>query len=174
MMAAGFPDVYTGSVPIVGLSTYERVPTGTGAYWPAGYRRPGAGLFAAFKRHPMGVITGDKDFNYQEITTAADQLKKDGVNVRVFDYEGTGHEMPTAERFAEAIGWVDGAYREIVKGEDAAAGKAMEGYRARYPEGKAPDEAGRRLLERVVEAGPWGQHAWEAVETLAVQSAQRK
>jgi hypothetical protein len=166
MMAACFSDIFTGSAPIVGLSCYERVPTGVGAYWPAGYRRPRGRMYSLFKEHPMAAITGDKDFNRQEITTAAELMARDGVNVRLFDYPGMAHEAPTAERFGEVMRWVDGPYQETVKGEAEAAAKAMEVYRERAGPGEELDEAGRRLLMRAIDAGPWTGPAWEAVGIL--------
>jgi dienelactone hydrolase len=170
MMAACFPDVYTGAVPIVGLSCYERVPTGTGAYWPAGYRQPRAKWFGLFREHRMGAITGDEDFNAPEMRTAAEIMRKDGVAVRLFEYEGMGHVMPTPERFAEVLEWVDEPYQRRAKEDEEAAARALEVYRARTGEkaagGDALSEGDRRLLLRVLEAGPWTDAAWEAVGVL--------
>lgn len=161
-----FPEVFTGAVPIVGLSHYESVPTGTGSAWPAGYARPDGPVFRLFTSRPMGVITGTKDFNQREIENATHLMRKDGLDVRVFQYDEMGHEMPTPERFADAMEWVDRVYQEARREESEAARAAMETYVQRFKGEPPKDAAARKLLVRVTEVGPWTEPAWRAVELL--------
>lgn len=165
-LLACFPDLFTGAVPIVGLSHYANVPTGTGSAWPAGYARPEGPVFRLFKSRPMGVITGTKDFNQLEIENATHLMVKDGLDVRVFQYDEMGHEMPTPERFAEALGWVDRVYQDARRRETEAAREAMEAYVQRYQAEPPKNAAARNLLVRVTDVGPWTEQAWRAVELL--------
>ncbi|MGE4197310.1 MAG: hypothetical protein AB7G11_09335, partial [Phycisphaerales bacterium] len=48
MLQACFPDYFTGSVPIVGLSCYQPVPLGNSRFAPAGYSRPPGPRLALF------------------------------------------------------------------------------------------------------------------------------
>ncbi len=160
-----FPDNFGGAVPIVGLSHYERVPTGVGGSWAAGYVRPAAPLYRLLKERPIAPMTGRKDFNYLEITHAADLMRRDNLQVKVFGDPDMGHELPVALRFTEAITWVDRPRRDSRDAEVAEAEEALETYERRF--GARLDGAARRHLVKVTEAGPWTPAAWKAVEQLA-------
>ncbi len=168
MLLACFPDVFTGAVPIVGLATYARVPNGVGQWFPRAYERPGSEMFKRFQSYRTAAITGSKDFNQTEIQHAADIMKRDGVNIRVYDYEHMGHELPTAERFKDALGWVDEPYRETRAKEQEAAKKALDAYTARFGSKPPEDESARKLLLRATEVGPWTDAAWKAVSILGI------
>lgn len=165
-LLACFPDVFTGAVPIVGLSHYAPVPTGTGSAWPAGYVRPDAATFRLFQTRPLAPITGSADFNHREIEHAVHLMLKDRLDVRLFDNEEMAHELPTPERFLEALAWVDRVYEQARGAEADAAAKAMATYLQRFGDAPPRDAAGRRLLLRVTEAGPWTVPAWRAAELL--------
>jgi hypothetical protein len=166
MMLACFPDVFTGAVPIVGLSCYDAVPSGTGGWWPRAYLQPKAEMFRLFKTRPMAGMTGQKDFNQIEMEHASDIMRKDGVQVKLFEYPDMGHELPRPERFKEAIEWVDRVWKAKRGEEEVAAKKAWEAYTAKYGERKAEDEGGRRMLMHVTEVGPWTEEAWKAVGVM--------
>jgi len=166
MLAACFPDYFTGAVPIVGLSAYQRVPMGNSRYMPAGYEKPGEKRFSLFRTRRMAAITGGVDFNHSEIVAAAELMKKDGVQIRVFDYEKLGHQLPSADQFLEAITWADEPYQETVKKEEAAAKSLFEKYVQKRGAVPPTDEKGRAELVKVTEAGPWSEPAWKAVELL--------
>jgi len=174
MLLACFPDVFMGAVPIVGLATYERVPNGVGQFWPAAYLRPSSDLFNRFKFHRMAPITGSRDFNQIEIQHATDIMKRDGVNIRLFDYEHMGHELPTTERFTEALKWMDEPYRELRAHEEEAARKALDAYISRFGAKAPEDEPSRRLLLRATEVGPWTPPAWTAAELLGAVDGSRR
>lgn len=155
-----FPDVFTGAVPIVGLDSYQVTPTGTGRAWRQSYDRPSGVLLGMLRKHRMAGISGANDGNYAEMKARLDLLSRDGQDVHLFEQPGMGHEMPTAETFAEAMRWVD----EVAC---ATATKAAEEgaevlRRARAAEG----EARERLLTKVIEESPWSDAAWEAIDLL--------
>ena len=165
-MVGCFPDVFTGAVPIVGLNFYENVPLGTGQYVRAGYMQPQGALMRLLRSRPIAPITGPKDGNYNEITSATYLMNRAGLRVKLFEYEDMAHEMPTPERFQEALTWVDAAYQAQRRAEENAAAKAMAAYESRRPGGPPPDDAARALLVRVTAEGPWTDDAWRAVELL--------
>lgn len=166
MLGACFPDYFTGAVPIVGLSNYQKVPLGNSRYAPAGYEKPPEKRFALFRTRRTAVITGGADFNHPEIVAAAEQLRNDGVQIRVFDYDALGHQMPSPEQFLEAITWADQPYQETSKRESAAAAALLEKYTQKHGTGAPADEKSRAELVKVAEAAPWSDAAWKAVELL--------
>jgi hypothetical protein len=166
IMQGCFPDVFTGAVPIVGLSIYRNVPTGTGKMWPAEFGRPQGNLFALLKTRRIGTITGQRDFNHLEIEQTTELYQRDGVDAKMFDDSKMGHEMPTAARFREALLWVDEPWQKLREGEQAAAREALEAAMAKAPgSGHAPEPV-RKPLVKVTEVGPWTDEAWKAVEVL--------
>jgi predicted esterase len=165
-----FPDVFTGAVPIVGMDTYQNVPTGTGSFVPAGFLRPPDGLLRLLKQRPIAPITGPHDVNYNVILSAAYLMQRDGLRVRVFEYADMGHEMPAPTRFRESLAWIDGVYQGIRRQEEQAAAKTMETYDTRWKGESTTDEAGRRLLVRATAEGPWTEPAWRAAGLLGVSA----
>ncbi len=161
-----FADVFMGAVPITALDYCENVPNGVGQFWRAGYNRPSAPLFRILRQRPIAPITGRKDANYLPITHAVDLMRRDGLDVKVFGDPAMGHEMPTPEDFNAALTWVDRVWKQTRDDEVAAAEKAMEAYRTRFGDGAPRNEAARRMLIKVTEAGAWTDAAWGAVEML--------
>lgn len=166
MLEACFPDYFTGSLPIVGLSCYERVPLGNSRYAPAGYTRPTDKRFTLFKSRRMGVVTGGKDFNEPEIVAAASIMKGDGIAIRVFNDKDMGHELPSASNFLDAMKWVDEPYQAIVEKEREMADGTLEKYIKKHGETPPSDKAARAELVKVTNVGPWTPAAWRAVEML--------
>ncbi len=166
MLQACFPEYFTGAVPIVGLSCYEKVPLGNSRYAPAGYSRPREARFSLFKSRRMAAITGDQDFNQPEMLAAASIMKSDGVGVRVFEYEQFGHQMPSASQFVEALRWVDEPYQAGVTKQRQAAASILERYIKKHGEGPPRNPAARVELIKVTEAGPWTPAAWRAADWL--------
>jgi len=163
-----FPDIFTGSAPIVGLEFYENVPLGTGKWVRAGYLQPPGPLFRLLRERPIAPITGPHDGNYNSIKSATYLMEKDGMRVHLFEYPGMGHEMPTPERFTEALVWVDNVYQRARRAEIDAAAGAMEVYDKRWKGQPPPDDAAREALVRVTREGPWTEQAWRAAELLGV------
>lgn len=160
-----FPDVFAGAVPIAGLSCYEQIPSGTGFFYRADYSRPKSAILSLLKSRRIAPMTGRKDFNQVPVRQGAALLQRDGLTVKLYDDPNMGHEMPRPDHLTEALTWVDEPYRKARDRELSEAAKAMEAYRKRYGE-RAPDEAGRRALFKVMEAGPWTESAWEAAAQL--------
>jgi predicted esterase len=166
IVAACFPDVFTGAVPIVGLNCSEAIPVGGGKVVPPSYVKPTGKLMELLRQRRIGAITGQKDFNQQEIVAAAQILRGVGVQAKVFDFPGMGHELPSPEGFAEAFKWVDEPYQKLRKGEIEAGERAMRAAVGTGGEFKVKNDADRAALMRVTEVAPWTPSAWRAVELL--------
>ncbi|MDQ7013736.1 MAG: hypothetical protein Q9O74_07550 [Planctomycetota bacterium] len=167
-LVACFPEVFTGAVPIVGLNAYKKVPLGDGRFVVAGFGRPKAASWRLLRTRRIAPMTGPLDFNYREMVNATRIMTSDGLNVRMFEYEDMAHTLPTADRFLEALRWVDAAHAEEAQDAAEDAEKLLAGYVSRYGEVPAENEGQRKLLERVAETAPWSLPGWRACELLGV------
>ncbi len=157
-----FLDVFTGAIPIVALGSYENIPAGEGKIWPATFSKPVAKLFKLAEGHRCAAMTGGKDMNEKPVNGAAESLKRDGLKVKVYDYPDMGHTVPTAERFTEAVKWVDEPYMAAAAGGGEGGGGGVgEGVDASLT-GTAREAA----LVEVTRVGPWTAAAWKAVEMM--------
>lgn len=109
MLHICFPDLFTGSVPIVGINYYEKLPTGDGKLWPQSMVKPSASRFKLLRTQRIAAISGPPDFNFAQTQITVDRLKLDGLDARFFNYDDQAHHMPTPERFTDAMAWVDEA-----------------------------------------------------------------
>lgn len=168
MMAVCFPDVFTGCLPLSGLACYENVPNGLGQWFPGAFVKPRTDLFRLFKSHRIAPITGRADHLQLEIEQASQIFLRDGSRLKLFDYKDQGHSLPTPDRLAEALKWIDEPAQEQHAAEAAEAKKAWDAYVGRFGEKAPPDEAARRMLIKVTEAGPWTDEAWKAAGLLGL------
>jgi len=173
MLQGCYPDVFAGCVPIVGVNTFRRVPNGTGGFWRAGYAPPDHHRLRLLRDRRIAPMTGNQDFNYDNIIATAYVMRQDGLDVRVFEWPDMGHTLPTPDRFLEALSWVDEPWRERREKEQAAADEKLGQYIERF--GNAPVTessinigAQRRLLLQAMQAGPWTEPAWTAAELLGL------
>lgn len=164
MTWACFPDVFSGAVAIVGLASYKDTPAGTGGAWPALFAKPALPLFRRLASQRLAAVTGGRDFNHENMLPMAEAMRRDGLQVRVFNHADMGHTLPTAERFREALDWIDEPYRRLRSEETHEAGRRLDAYLAEFG-GEAPRES-RALdgLRLVMESGPWSEAAWRASE----------
>lgn len=174
ILLACFPDVFTGAVPICGLNCPEIVPMGGGRAVAPAFARPTGKRWDLFRQRRMAPVTGGKDFSQPEIIAAAQVLRTDGAQVKLFEHLDMGHELPTSERFAEALKWVDEPWqqlrkREIDQGErELRAARARAGINEQDSAKPRPlNEAGRTAFVRVIEVAPWTPAAWAAIERLS-------
>jgi predicted esterase len=169
MMALCMPDVFAGAVPIVGLDSWENIPSGTvgGQVWAAAHSKPPPAMLRLLKDRRIAPVTGAADANYRKIIATARALSRDGVNVRIFEYAEMGHEMATPERFAEAFSWVDGPAQERWAQLERAAQALLDSYAMSQGSPSPQTSESRRLLLDVIEAGPWTDAAWEAAALLS-------
>ena len=167
-----FPDIFDGSVADVALSTYMASSAGNGLYWRADIGRPSRQLLAMLKGHRIAGVTGPRDGNYESMKARERDMKKDGLDVRVFEYD-MGHEMCTAGQFLTALEWVEEPLREERAKATEEATKAMESYEQMVQRQRFDQAIANRQLMKVVEIAPWTEVAWKACEILLEQHLAR-
>lgn len=162
ILAACYPDVFAGAVPVVGVACYENLPTGVGGFWAGMYRKPSAKVFAEFKKHPMAVVTGGKDMNQAEIHRAVTVFTRDGCNVKLFDWEDLRHEAPSAARLKEVFEWVDGKQGDAAKAAARSAEQELRTLEARRAGGGMDAQELAKEVRRITVMAPWSGAAWTA------------
>jgi dienelactone hydrolase len=168
MLQCALPEVFAGTVPIVGIDTYHHVPTGHGdARWAARFGKPPPPVFHLLKSRRIAPITGDLDFNDTETRARAGLLAEDGLTVRVEIVPGMGHTLPPPDTFARVLSWVDQPRRDALAAAEAEAARLL----AAVPSGPPTDHATHAALEAVAAAAPWSAPAWEAAERLGYSRA---
>jgi|GEM_PF-1316110 len=166
ILNACWPDVFAGSVPIVGLSSYEPFQVGKGRYVTPGFDKPREDVFKVFKTRRVAPITGTNDANHDEMAAAVAVLTRDGVTARLWDIAGMGHQMPTAAVFTEAMEWTDSPANAARLAAELSAGMAFEPIEHQIGDTDATPEQ-RAALVAITRKYPWTKGAWAAVELLA-------
>jgi dienelactone hydrolase len=163
-----FPDLVTGAVPIVGLDSYHRIPTGQpNLYWAGNIGRPAKKLFDRSKEHRLRAITGTMDFNEPEMSRRIAQLQADGFDARLDTIDGMSHTMPTESQFTEALTWVNANQHERA---ERAAEEAQDQLDKLLESNPTPDPTTdiptRRTLIDITRTAPWSQPAMKAAHLL--------
>jgi hypothetical protein len=166
MLLGCCPELFAGCVPIVGTGWWRAVPAGEGMVWPAVFGRPTKEARELVRSRRVAPVTGREDFNYDPVVKFSREMEADGVEVKVFDVPGLGHEMPGAEVLGEAVRWVDEPWRAVRAGEEARGRSLMAAHVEEFGEGPPRDEAGRASLVRMTAEAAWTEEAWRALEWL--------
>lgn len=165
-LQGGFPDVFAGCVPIVGLDIYEDIPTiHPGRFWRKGYERPEPARFTLLRSRRIAPMTGPKDGNYAEIVAAMEILKRDSLSVRLFDIPGMGHELPPEPQLVDALTYIDEPYRIVHEKEAGDAAELLRAYGGDSP-GPPQNDAQRQNLLKITQTGPWTDAGWRAARLL--------
>jgi len=163
---AGWPELFAGSIPIVGMASHLSASAGPGRVYPALFSEPKPGRLEPVRRDRLAAMTGPLDFNYDSMVKMIRGLEVEHFAVRLFEYPDMGHVMPTPERFAEALSWIDEPYQDLRRGERAAADAAMSRYQSTFGDRSPRNDAERKALEEIMRVGPWTEAAWKAWEWL--------
>lgn len=167
ILQCGFPDLFAGAVPIVGLDTYHNTPTGQPRhYWPRHLAKPSSPLMKLLRQRRIGAITGTADANEPEMSARAALLKRDGVNIRLDVIEGMAHTMPDAEHFTETLRWVDEPRREAMAKNLEEATERMASYTTQHDQSPPSTPAMRRALIEIASLAPYTEPAWRASALL--------
>lgn len=170
ILQLAYPDVFMGAVPIVGLDSYHKTPTGApGKYWPDRQGRPDTRLFGMLKNRRIAAITGTMDFNAPEMRKRTQQMKNDKVNIKLDVIEGMGHTMPSWEQFLESIRWVDELQQERIGKAAAKARVKLDQLIKRSGRECGDDVRARKILIQITVDAPWSEAAWEAAEILGIE-----
>ena len=110
---------------------------------------------------------GPPDFNYDEMVLRQERLEADGFEqIRFFSYPDMAHQMPTPQRFLEALRWVDEPYELARKKRAADADEAMLAYLTGREDQRPTSEHDRAAVEQLIHDYPWTDPAWKALELL--------
>jgi len=111
MSAVAYPDVFSGGLPIAGVTTFLDVPLESDpGRLVLRFPRPEEPVLERARRQPFVVVTGSGDFNREECRLAAAAYQRDGFTaVRLLDIEGMGHEMPPPEDLGRALDLLSGS-----------------------------------------------------------------
>jgi len=169
ILAMCFPDVFAGAIPIVGFGCYSTLDESWAEHRNAYFAEPRGRLLNLARTHRMALMGGPPDFNYAEMSERAARLEADGFrNIRFFSYPDMAHVMPTAERFAEAMRWVDEPWQHVRERERSQAATLLGAYLASHEETAPVDDKDRAALNKVTEVGPWTDAAWRALSLLRI------
>ena len=105
MDAVDFPDVFSGGLPIIGVTTYLDVPLESNpGQRVLQFPEPSADVLEQAREQPLVIMTGSGDFNREECRLAADAYRGDGfTRVEFLKIEGMGHEMPSPDAFGRGL-----------------------------------------------------------------------
>jgi hypothetical protein len=160
MLLAAFPEVFTGAVPIVGLSWYERLPTGQGnKVWPPEFIKPTGDRWTLFASRRLAAVTGANDFNYEPIRAGVDLFERDQMAAKFVDVPNLGHEMPGPGVLSDVLAWVDEPAQQARSQEREAAAGAFDAL-------PAEPAARRKGLRDLIATYPWTPSAWVALDEL--------
>ncbi len=165
-MWAGFPDIVAGGVPIVGLDGYRIVSGRARKRYQPSFDRPTGEQLAKLRERRLAPITGPGDFNYDPVTAFVEDLQKDGLQVRLFDVPGLGHELPNPAQFLEALRWVDEPVQAKASQARAEASIALKKAIDTFGAGSPVTAEHREALVEVTRLGPWTDAAWDAVRLV--------
>ena len=169
ILQLAFPDIFMGAVPIVGMDSYHRAPTGKpNEYWPERLARPGARWFRMLKERRIAGITGSMDFNEPEMSIRTEQMLDDNLDIRLDVIEGMGHTMPSAEQFADALQWVDQLQQERVNTAESKASEDLDSFLSKYGTELSSVPVARKQLIQITIDAPWSNAAWKAAALLGV------
>ncbi|MFZ4573720.1 MAG: hypothetical protein ACOYN0_04940 [Phycisphaerales bacterium] len=159
----GWPEVFKGAAPIVGLGFYEPLPAGKGKTYTPDYDKPQDPQLNLVLAHPIAPISGPLDFNYPHIKPCTELMRLHGFKAKFIDVPEMGHSLPPPERFAEAMDWIDEPARKAAKELDERITEMMKSLPADEPKRT-------ETLVEITRLAPWTASAWEAARLMAGQA----
>jgi predicted esterase len=109
MLGVAFPDLFTGTIPFMGVNFYTELPVENGKQLGISYIPDDQALAIAKKQCRYVLVTGEKDFNRVETHSAEENgFRKEGfTSVICLEVPGIGHAMPTAEWLEKGLEFLD-------------------------------------------------------------------
>lgn len=110
MLGVAFADMFSGTMPFMGVNFYEDVPSGDGKSTLGANFIPDAEVLAiARKSCRYALVTGEKDFNRPGTKSVFEQgYKKEGfANVIYLEAPGIGHNLPPATWLERGLEFLD-------------------------------------------------------------------
>lgn len=156
----GYPEVFRGAVPCVGMSAYENLKRADGKYYKGDFPKPNASRIASLKDHRVAAVTGDKDFNYEHIKLSVKLYQRDKFDIRLFDVPGMEHEFAPEATFTDALRWVDEPWREANAKAIARVAELTQQY------SKKKDAGVEKDLREAINEAPFTVESWQALKAL--------
>ena len=162
-----FPDVFTGAIPIAGLATHATLPLAFDKHRFPYFAMPRGRMLMDAQLRPIASMTGPRDFNYVEMKARSARLSNEGFKlVRFFEYEDMGHEMPTPQRFADALRFIDTPYQQRHTRRQAQATLALTECLEHHDAARPPTKSEQTALLAIIREYPWTDAAWDALALL--------
>lgn len=120
MVGVAYADMFSGTMPFMGVNFYEDIPAGDGkTTYGANFIPDDKVLAIAKKFCRYALMTGEKDFNRAGTKTVFEQgFKKEGfANVTYLEAPGVGHNLPPAKWLEQGLDFLDAG--KGVKSADA-------------------------------------------------------
>ena len=110
MLAVGYADVFTGTIPICGVNFYTDLPAEEGKIFERSYVPEGGLAALARKSGHFALITGENDPNRANTKAAYEQgFKKYGFShVLYLEVPQMGHSNPSGEWLEKALNFLPG------------------------------------------------------------------
>lgn len=110
MVGVAYADMFSGTIPFMGVNFYEDIPAGDGkTTYGANFIPDDEVLAIAKKFCRYALVTGEKDFNRAGTKTVFEQgFKKEGfANVTYLEAPGVAHSPPPAKWLEQALEFLD-------------------------------------------------------------------
>lgn len=110
MMGVAYADMFSGSMPFMGVNFYEDIPTGDGkTSYRANFIPDRDVLAIARKACRYALVTGEKDFNRPGTKAVFEEgYKKEGfASVVYLEAPGVGHNLPPAAWLERGFDFLD-------------------------------------------------------------------
>lgn len=110
MVGVAYADMFSGTMPFMGVNFYEDIPAGDGkTTYGANFIPDDEVLVIAKKFCRYALMTGEKDFNRAGTKTVFEQgFKKEGfANVTYLEAPGVAHNLPPAKWLEQGLDFLD-------------------------------------------------------------------
>lgn len=109
MLGVAFADLFTGTIPFMGVNFYTELPADDGKQFGISYIPDDEVLAIAKKKCRYVLVTGEKDFNRTNTRSAEEHgFRKEGfAGVLCLEVPGQAHAMPKAEWLEKGLDFLD-------------------------------------------------------------------
>lgn len=110
MVGVAYADMFSGTLPFMGVNFYEDIPAGDGkTTYGANFIPDEEVLGIAKKFCRFALVTGEKDFNRAGTKTLFEQgFKKEGfAHVTYLEVPGQGHGLPAGKWLEQGLNFLD-------------------------------------------------------------------
>lgn len=109
MVGVAYGDMFSGTVPFMGVNFYTELPAGEGRKFGVSYIPDDEVLELARQKCRYVLVTGEKDFNRVNTRSAYENgfVKEKFASVHYLEVPGLGHALPGAKTLGECLDFLD-------------------------------------------------------------------